>query len=97
MQHYSGVLKAVSVTNEGEPCDEQKVATLRRKGTFSCMSFTFAPLVGVKYFRAFFGRERCVLCFCALKKIASGHLLNSCDLVSTYLGTIVMYNIYDTE
>jgi hypothetical protein len=41
---------------------------LSRKGTFSCMSFTFAPLVGVKYFRAFFGRERCVLCFCALKK-----------------------------
>ena len=37
------------------------------------MSFTFAPLVGVEYFRAFFGRERCVLCFCALKKIASGH------------------------
>ena len=41
---------------------------LSGKGTFSCMSFTFAPLVGVEYFRAFFGRERCVLCFCALKK-----------------------------
>ena len=39
------------------------------------MSFTFAPLVGVEYFRAFFGRERCILCFCALKKIASRHTL----------------------
>jgi hypothetical protein len=85
------------VTNKGEPCDEQKVATLRGKGTFSCMSFTFAPPVGVQYFRAFFGRERCVLCFCALKNIFSGHPLNCCDLVSTYLGTIVTYNIYNTE
>ena len=50
---------------------------LSGKGTFSCMSFTFAPLVGVEYFRAFFGRERCVLCFCALKKITSGHPLNT--------------------
>ena len=48
---------------------------LSGKGTFSCMSFTFVPLVGVEYFRAFFGRERCVLCFCALKTIGSGHPL----------------------
>jgi hypothetical protein len=41
------------------------------------MSFTFAPLVGVEYFRAFFGQERCVLCFCALKKITSGHPLKA--------------------
>jgi len=30
--------------------------------------FSFAPVVGVEYFRVFFGRERCVLCFCAKKK-----------------------------
>ncbi len=45
------------------------------KGTFSCTSFSFAPVVGVEYFGAFFGRERCILCFCAPKKNACGHPL----------------------
>jgi hypothetical protein len=57
----------------------QTLVKMSGKGTFSCMSFTFAPLVGVEYFRAIFGRERCVLCFCALKKIASGHPLRDFD------------------
>ena len=48
---------------------------LSGKGTFSFMFFTFAPLVGVEYFWAFLGRERCVLCFCALKKKTPGHPL----------------------
>ena len=39
------------------------------KGTFLCMSFSYATVVGVEYFRVFFGRERCVLCFCAPKKM----------------------------
>jgi hypothetical protein len=52
------------------------------------MFFTFAPLVGVENFRAFFGRERCVLCFCALKKNASGHplrILTNNYIIRTYL------------